>query len=198
MWNMRRRHSSHSWKTPAAEASVKAASAPRSGRSEAQSLYGRRSEGYRASARPGKPIPTSTLCFQQVPQEELQGCSIATSQPRFSLSCLIPLWFPHSNLRLLYSSRSGVTCHPNPDAVGGALLRMLDQERKTNGGLTENHTCRDEIPTRMAYPTRWLGRPTASVVHPPDLSTLSRVACPMMGHHQSHDHKQAANRYSPK
>ena len=30
----------------------------------------------------------------------------------FFLSCLILKWFPHSNPRLLYSSLSGVTCHP--------------------------------------------------------------------------------------
>ena len=48
--HMRRIHSSHKWKTPAAEASVKAAKRRASGRSEAQSLYRRRSGWYAASA----------------------------------------------------------------------------------------------------------------------------------------------------
>lgn len=47
------------------------------------------------------------LCFQQFPLRDLQGSSIATFQTRFSLSYLIPLWFPHSNLKLLRSSHSG-------------------------------------------------------------------------------------------
>ena len=39
----------------------------------------------------------------------------------FSLSCLILLWFPHSNLKLLYSIHSGVTCRHTPDAKQRAL-----------------------------------------------------------------------------
>jgi hypothetical protein len=52
------------------------------------------------------------------------GCSTATFQTRFSLSCLIPLWFPHSNLKLLYSTRSGVTCHLPSDAKQRGFLRV--------------------------------------------------------------------------
>jgi hypothetical protein len=51
------------------------------------------------------------LCFQQVP---LQQPEVPRQQPghaRSSLSCLIPLWFPHRNFRFLYSTHSGVTCH---------------------------------------------------------------------------------------
>lgn len=45
-WNMRRRHSSHSWLTSAARTAVKSAPFSRVHRSEAQTLDGRRSEGY--------------------------------------------------------------------------------------------------------------------------------------------------------
>ena len=50
MWNMRRRHSSHSWISPAARTAVKGARSLRVHRSEAQTLDGHRSEGYAASA----------------------------------------------------------------------------------------------------------------------------------------------------
>jgi len=66
MWNMRRRHSSHCCQPAAAEPSVKAVrSTPRSGRSEAESLYGRRSGGY-ARERACDASSASILCFQQV------------------------------------------------------------------------------------------------------------------------------------
>ena len=66
MWNMRKRHFSHSCKTAAAQPSVKAVrSTPRSGRSAAESLYGRRSGGY-ARERAGTPVSASILCFQHV------------------------------------------------------------------------------------------------------------------------------------
>ena len=54
-----------------------------SGRSEAQSLDGRRSGGYSAS-------DAQALCFLMVPLQELQGCCRATCQTRFSTNCLIP------------------------------------------------------------------------------------------------------------
>ncbi len=45
----------------------------------------------------------------------------------FSLSCLIPLWFPHSNLQLLYSTHSGVVCPSKSGAVGNVLLLRTAQ-----------------------------------------------------------------------
>lgn len=66
-----------------------------------------------------------------VPAQQPQGSSTATCAGRFSLSCLIPLWFPRSNFRLLHSSRSGVVCRPTPDAAGSASFGMLV--------LTRNH-----------------------------------------------------------
>jgi hypothetical protein len=137
MWNMRRRHSSHNWSTPAAERQsrphVLCAPPQRS-----KSLYGRRSGGYAASAAPAMPVSTSTLCFQQVnaaatsrlrtasgwraffplaacfqqvPAQQPVNTSVFTAN---ACRPLIPLWFPHSNLKFLYSSHSGVTCPLNP------------------------------------------------------------------------------------
>jgi hypothetical protein len=51
MWNMRKMHFSHSWKTAAARMAVKGGRSLPVHRSEAQTLYGHRSGGYRASAR---------------------------------------------------------------------------------------------------------------------------------------------------
>jgi hypothetical protein len=61
-WNMRRRHSSHCWPTHAARTAVKGALLSRVHRSEAQTLDGRRSEGYARSA--SLPYSRSALCFQ--------------------------------------------------------------------------------------------------------------------------------------
>jgi hypothetical protein len=105
-------------------------SAPRSGRSEAQSLDGRRSGGYSATDAPA-------LCFQQVHAQEpprlragTENTPIRRQLPHSThvhaqqpvntsvfapCGCrpLIPLWFPHRNLKFLYSTHSGVTCHPS-------------------------------------------------------------------------------------
>jgi hypothetical protein len=69
---MRRRHSSHLWHTPAAEASVRAARPPArraSGRSAAQSLDGRWSGGYARHRCPGPVFSTrsraATAAFTQ-------------------------------------------------------------------------------------------------------------------------------------
>jgi hypothetical protein len=61
-WSMRRRHSSHSWLTSAARTAVKGALLLRVHRSEAQTLDGRRSEGYARSASQSR--FRSVLCFQ--------------------------------------------------------------------------------------------------------------------------------------
>ena len=61
-WNMRRRHSSHSWLTSAARTTVKGALFLRVHRSEAQTLNGRRSEGHRRSASQSR--FRTVLCFQ--------------------------------------------------------------------------------------------------------------------------------------
>ena len=68
MWNMRRRHSSHSCKTPAARMAVKGARSLRVHRSEAQTLDGCRSRGYAASAAPVADATTkNTLHPQDAP-----------------------------------------------------------------------------------------------------------------------------------
>jgi len=68
MWNMRRRHSSHSCQPVAAEPSVKAVrSTPRSGRSEAESLYGRRSEANTRASALGCRFRPLSLCFHRFP-----------------------------------------------------------------------------------------------------------------------------------
>ena len=84
MWNMRKRHFSHSCKTAAAQPSVKAdRREPRSGRSAAESLYGRRSGGYRASARRDA-ISALILLFQHVDAAATQGYRAVTANCAFS------------------------------------------------------------------------------------------------------------------
>jgi hypothetical protein len=100
--------------------------APRSGRSAAQSLDGRRSGGYSRHQRPA-------LCFQYVHAQQPPRYRQATTERQFFLlvadsihvhpqqpvntsvfavaGCrpLIPLTFPPGNFKFLYSSRLGVT-----------------------------------------------------------------------------------------
>jgi hypothetical protein len=104
----------------------------------AQSLDGRRSGGYSATNAQG-------LCFQQVhAQQPPRLRRTPSKRPLFLLVAdsihvhpqqpvnaslfaaidsrpLIPLWFPPGNFKFPYSSASGVTCHPTPDAVGSVL-----------------------------------------------------------------------------
>jgi hypothetical protein len=47
----------------------------------------------------------------------------------FLLAALVSTSSPTATARLLCSSRSGVTCHYQPDAVGGALLIFPDSAR---------------------------------------------------------------------
>ncbi len=102
---------------PAAEASVKATQCRASGRSAAQSLDGRRSGGYPATAaQRGR-----AFAFNRFPFGNFRLLYSNLPDP-ISLNCLIPLWFPHSNPRLPYSTLSGVTCHPQPDAKQRGLL----------------------------------------------------------------------------
>ena len=86
------------------------------------------------------------LCFQDVNAHSPRGCRTITrsreffflaacflqvyarkrgNRPFFALlppSSLIPCTLTYVNRKLLCSSRLGVTCHPPPDAVGGALF----------------------------------------------------------------------------
>jgi hypothetical protein len=132
MWNMRKRHFSHSCKTAAARMAVKGA--PLSSafiEAKRRPLTATAAEAT-ARERAGTPI----LCFQHVNAAAAHGYSPGNrEQDLFPLAAcfqhvylrkpvnalffapaarspLIPLWFPHSNLKFLYSTRSGVTCHP--------------------------------------------------------------------------------------
>jgi hypothetical protein len=115
MWNMRRRHSSHSCQPAAAEPSVKAVrSTPRSGRSEAESLYGRRSGGYTRVSAPGCRFQTLALCFQQVPRAPAAGYSRSNrEQPILRSTTVFLAGSRRGNLQQLCSTRAGVTCHPS-------------------------------------------------------------------------------------
>ena len=114
MWNMRRRHSSHSCQPAAAEPSVKAVrSTPRSGRSEAESLYGRRSGGYTRVSAPGCWFRPLALCFQQVPRVAATGYSRSNrEQPISRATSAFLAGYRRSNLRQPCSTRAGVTCRP--------------------------------------------------------------------------------------
>lgn len=113
MWNMRRRHSSHSCQPAAAEPSVKADQRePRSGRSEAESLYGRRSGGYTRVSAPGCLFRPLALCFQQVPRVAATGYSRSNrEQPISRATSAFLAGYRRSNLRQPCSTRAGVTCH---------------------------------------------------------------------------------------
>ena len=113
MWNMRRRHSSHSCQPAAAEPSVKADQRePRSGRSEAESLYGRRSGGYTRVSAPGCLFRPLALCFQQVPRVAATGYSRSNrEQPISRATSAFLAGYRRSNHRQPCSTRAGVTCH---------------------------------------------------------------------------------------
>ena len=115
MWNMRRRHSSHSCQPAAAEPSVKAVrSTPRSGRSEAESLYGRRSEGYTRVSAPGCRFQPLAVCFQEVPLAEAAGYSRSNRQQRIlSSTVALSTGSRRRNLQQPRSNPRGVTCHPS-------------------------------------------------------------------------------------
>jgi hypothetical protein len=101
MWNMKRRHSFHNWKTAAAEPSVKAAPffARRvSGRSEAQTLDGHRSGGYRASARRDADSSLDLFFSTRLRRSNL---ALPRREPRtgyIALNSLIPLVLTHVNM----------------------------------------------------------------------------------------------------
>jgi len=81
MGNMRKRHFSHCWKTPAARTAVKGARSVCVHRSEAETLGGCRSEGYRAWAR-REALSDSVLWSQHVNAAATQGYSRSNRQPR--------------------------------------------------------------------------------------------------------------------
>jgi hypothetical protein len=75
MWNMRKRHFSHSWKTAAARMAVKGA--PFFGAfigAKRRPLTATAAEAT-ARERAGTPIPASILCFQHVNAAATQGYS---------------------------------------------------------------------------------------------------------------------------
>ena len=95
MWNMRRRHSSHSCQPAAAEPSVKAVrSTPRSGRSEAESLYGRRSGGYTHVSAPGCRFHFSLCAFKKFPEGKPQVTPPVTVSNPFCAQPLHPQQVP--------------------------------------------------------------------------------------------------------
>jgi hypothetical protein len=82
-----------------------------SGRSEAESLYGRRSGGYTRVSAPGCRFRPLALCFQQVPQVEAAGYSHSNRQQSILPSTIaISKGSRRRNLQQLCSTRAGVTC----------------------------------------------------------------------------------------
>ena len=126
-WNMRRRHSSHGWPVSAARTAVKGALILRVHRSEAQTLDGRRSEGYTRSAFLSH--FRSALCFQTLNVAALQSAlriPTYTRKPRrkcqaIDLPCF-EVCKPEVHLRALYS---------NPTGDDVSLLHPLRQQRRT-------------------------------------------------------------------
>jgi hypothetical protein len=98
--NMRKRHSSHSWISPAARTAVKGARSLCVHRSGAETLDGHRSGGYAASA---APVPFATA---------------QNSKPRHF--CMIPF----ATASVPNATLQGVECHSTPDAVGGVLVAL--------------------------------------------------------------------------
>ena len=114
---MRRRHSSHTWQPPAAEAAVKAARFLRVHRSEAQSLDGRRSGGYAASAAHARACTNSCCCDgfpapESVSARTRDGSRRKRTPPR----SLHVLTFPPGTIFGFHTTPQGMECHPQPDA----------------------------------------------------------------------------------
>jgi hypothetical protein len=120
------------------------------------------------------------------------GCSTATFQTSFSLICLIPQWFPHSNLKFLYSTHSGVTCHPKPDAVGSASLLLLPS-RRSKPEQQGSDSSRRSVPTnrpRPAKPHRCEDQTSKGEEKTPAVdSQQRRVVVPEASDHPSVDHR---------
>jgi hypothetical protein len=137
MWNMRKRHFSRSCETAAAEPSVKAVrNTPRSGRSEAESLYGRRSEGYARVSAPGCRFRPLALCFQQVPRPAAAGYSRSNREQSISRSTTVFLAGSRSgNLQQLRSNPPGVTC-PHPTRCFSSVA-LRDAGWARNSGLPQ-------------------------------------------------------------
>ena len=129
IWNMRRRHSSHSCQPVAAEPSVKAVrSPPRSGRSAAESLYGRRSEGYTRASALGCRVPPfhlSPCAFKRFPDRAAAGYSGSNREESILRSTTVFVAGSRSgNLQQPCSNPRGVTCPYPADAVGGVLFAL--------------------------------------------------------------------------
>lgn len=152
MWNMRKIHFSHNWKTAAARTAVKGGRSP-ARREAGLPLDGHRSGGYAARAAPGCPFPPRRFLFNTfTPQQPPRLHRTTIAGPPFPLvadftqvypekpvnasvyaapgcMALIAFTFPQSNFRLLRSFPPGVTCHPTADAVGGVVLPTATLDR---------------------------------------------------------------------
>ena len=149
--NMRRRHSSHDQQPPAADASVRAVrpSARRAAvGAQRRALTDDGAEGISTTN-------AQAICFQQIHAQQPPRLRRTPSERPFFLlvadsihvhaqqpvnasvfaapGCrpLIPLWFPHSNFRLLCSSHSGVTCHPPAGAEHRVLSPGVERGRRS-------------------------------------------------------------------
>ena len=125
MWNVRRRHSSHSCQPAAAEPSVKAdRREPRQRSERSESLYGRRSGGYTRVSAPGCRFQALVLCFQQVPRPTSAGYSRRNrEQLLLPSTTVLSTGSRCGNLQQLCSNPPGVTCRYPADAAGGVALR---------------------------------------------------------------------------
>jgi len=76
--------------------------------------------------------------FHKVPREQLALAPNAAAKRAFPFRCQSFYELSFSNFPLLYSSRSGVTCHPQPDAAGSVLFSRL--ARLPMEGQTRQHS----------------------------------------------------------
>ena len=127
MWNMRRRHSSHSCQPAAAEPSVKGAHSPaRSSKRSGDPLRTAERRLY-ARERAGCWFRPLSLCFQQVPRAEAAGYSRSNrKQPLLPSTTVFSKSSRRRNLREPCSTRAGVTCRHS--------CRCRRQRRSWNAG----------------------------------------------------------------
>jgi hypothetical protein len=121
---MRRRPSSHDQPPPAAEASVKAARFLRVHRSAAQSLDGRRSGGYAASAAHARACTNSCCCDgfpapESVSARTRDGSRRKRTPPR----SLHGLTFPPGTIFRFHTTPQGMECQPSSGAKHRARSR---------------------------------------------------------------------------
>ena len=98
-----------------------------SGRSEAGSLYGRRSGGYTRLSAPGCRFRPLALSFQQVPRPAAAGYSRSNrEQPILRSTAVFLAGSRSGNLQQPCSTRAGVTCHPSCRCFSSVALRDAD------------------------------------------------------------------------